>query len=233
MPTEDSPINGLDEEGKVALKFDGDSLQVYFATDMAETKAAQWQLIDRLYNFCGIGKIQEGNRQHKFLLAQILQADTQEEIDDLLDRAAVPPLPSDEAVDEAEERLKREQARQKRKASPQSGEESPWYARDPGFQKLFAGGRIYIIDGFRENPFRNGSGSSSSASSGMYSADLHEVLRRAMGGTTIYGGYGPTGYGRPSGEKARAAMHSLHAEELVGCQVKMKMKANETSSTNF
>lgn len=232
VPTDGSPIKGREEEGKVALKFDGGSLHVYFAADSAETKAAQWKLIDRLYEFCGMGKIQEGNQQHKSLLAQILQADTQEEIDDLLDRAAVPPLASDEAVDEAAERLRREQARQNRKVSSQSGEDSPWNARRSSFQKLFAAGGIYIIGGFRENLFGNDSGSPFSDSSGMYSPAFQEGIRRAMEGTTIYGRSGPNGYARPNGEKARAAMRSLRAEELVCNQIKKKMKANQISSTN-
>jgi hypothetical protein len=214
VPTDGSPIKGREEEGKVALKFDGDSLHVYFAADSAETKAAQWQLIDRLYEFCGMGKIQDGSQQHKFLLTQIMQADMQEEIDDLLDRAAVPPLASDEAVDEAAERLRREQARQNRKPSSRSGEDSPWNARRSSFQKLFTAGGIYVIGGFGENLFGNGSGSPFSAPSGMYSPAFPEGLRRAMEGTIIYGGSGQSRYGRQSGEKARAAIHSLHAEEL-------------------
>jgi len=233
VPTDGSPIKGREEEGKVALKFDGDSLHVYFAADSAEAKAAQWQLIDRLYEFCGMGKIQEGSQQHKFLLTQILQADTKEEIDDLLDRAAVPPLASDEAVDEAAERLRLEQARQNRKVSSQSGKDSPWNARRSSFQKLFAAGGIYIIGGFGENFFGNGSGSPFNAPSGMHSPAFQEGLRRAMEGTTIYGRSGPNGYGQPStGEKARATMRSFQAEELVCCQVKMRMKANRISSTN-
>jgi hypothetical protein len=232
VPTDGSPIKGREEEGKVALKFDGGSLHAYFATDSAETKAAQWQLIDRLYDFCGMGKTQEGTRQHKFLLTQILGADTQEEIDELLDRAAVPPLASDEMVDEAAERLRREQARQNRMVSSQSGEDSPWNARRSSFQKLFAAGGVYIIGGFGGNLFGGDSGSPSGAPSGVRSPAFHEGLRRAMEGTTIYGGSGPKEYGRPSCEKARAAMRSLQAEKLVRYQVKTKMKANQISLTN-
>jgi hypothetical protein len=226
VQTDDDIIKGRDEEGKVALKFDSDALHVYFATNTAETKAAQWQLVDRLYDFCGMGKVQENSQQHKFLLIQILQADSQEEVDDLLDRAAVPPLASDEAVDEAAERLRKEQARQRTMA--RAGEDSPWNSRRSNFQKLFAAGGVYIIGGSGGNLFGNGSASSFGARSNTPSPNARRGLRQALEGTTIYGNHG--GYdqsARTRGEKAQAAMLSRRAEELVCLHIVSRSKANE------
>ena len=105
----DSIVEGRAEDGHVALNSDGDSLCLYFAKTSIDTADMKWELVEQLYNFCGMDKSKGEGRlgEPRYLLTQILDTESQEQIDKLLDRAAVPPLASDAELKEATERTKR------------------------------------------------------------------------------------------------------------------------------
>lgn len=101
-------IHGQSEAGCVALNSSNDALQLYFAQSFVSPSKSKRELIDRLYNFCGMNNTTSERLDLRYLLSQILDEDDTNEIIDILDRAMVPELVTDEELDEEAERNNRQ-----------------------------------------------------------------------------------------------------------------------------
>jgi len=101
-------IHGQSEAGCVALNSSNDALQLYFAQGFVSTSKSKRELVDRLYNFCGMNNTTLKRHDLQYLLSQILDEDDTNEIIDILDRARVPELVTDEELDEEAKRNNRQ-----------------------------------------------------------------------------------------------------------------------------
>jgi hypothetical protein len=133
-----SRVAGRPEDGRVSLSSDGDALHLFFAERYVDTFAYKWELVYRLYYFCGLDKSKE-ERDAKFILLQILDTDSLDDIVDILDRASIGPLPEDDEVDAAAERLRKAQVKKS------SGTSKHWSDIRSAIDELMGVGGIHIL----------------------------------------------------------------------------------------
>ena len=99
----------------MALTANDDSIQLYFAEDSTNTLRSRNDLVTRLFDFCNLQDATEFGEHPKFLLQNILEAQSSDEINDVLSQAGVPALPSDSELDNENERQARLHADEARK----------------------------------------------------------------------------------------------------------------------
>jgi len=103
-------IQGLPEEGYVALSSTDTALHVYFAEKSMGSRRSNSELVEKLYSFCGFDKADEAGMDRSYLLFCIIIEDDIHEINTLLDKHKVPRLPTDVELVDEEERMKKLEA---------------------------------------------------------------------------------------------------------------------------
>ena len=207
---------GRREPGHVGLKSDSYSLQLFFASRSLDKQEVKWELIERLYNFCGLSKCKEPGREPRYILSQILDTDSQEDIDRLLDQAAIPALVSDEEVAEAAKRLQnrhqREYSSSRHSATP-AASDSPWATRQAFIERKFRG-NSYIRFG-RPGSQADLLSASSPSSNPSNTAPPSDVFARLQGTSAISGHFPLSDASRGSARGRKMSRRACVDEEVM------------------
>lgn len=172
-------VSGQPEPGHVALNSTDEALQLFFAQSSIDTGRSKRELVDRLYNFCGMSKSTSERTDYQWLLSQILDEDNMNEIEDILDRALVPELPTDEELEEEEERNNMERLRPPpRRWDRAAGRD--WAAVDEAIERLLRDGVCVITTASGTiRMIRIGNRAGANGSTGIPQALLDELATEA------------------------------------------------------
>jgi hypothetical protein len=97
-------IIGNPQAGRVAMTANDEGLKIYFANGALGTARCKWEFTALIADFCGISNDPDSKSDAKSLLMLILNEGQVGEINEILDTNSVPPLVTDDDLEDAEQR---------------------------------------------------------------------------------------------------------------------------------
>jgi hypothetical protein len=108
-------VVGVPQDGHVAMTANDTSLKIYFAERSVGSASWRWGLTELIADFCGISNDPESKSDSKSLLLLILSDGLAGEVNEILDNNNIPPLISDEDLENDENQSNEKRTRRVRR----------------------------------------------------------------------------------------------------------------------